>query len=92
MLCCTTNGVTGAERADRERSWATRVLQRRTELGITQVQLAKLANITQQAVSRLERGEVTPRVSTMLAIALALGTNIEVLFPMSSAPADRVAS
>jgi transcriptional regulator with XRE-family HTH domain len=51
-----------------------------------------LANITQQAVSRLERGEVTPRVSTMRAIALALGTNIEVLFPMSSAPADRVAS
>ena len=92
MLCCTTNGVNGAERADLERSWATRVLQRRTELGITQVQLAKLANITQQAVSRLERGEVTPRVSTMRAIALALGTNIEVLFPMSSAPADRVAS
>lgn len=84
--------MTGAERAERERSWATRVHQRRTELGITQVQLARIAGVTQQAISRLERGEVAPRIRTMRAVAGALGTTVEALFPMSSAPADRVAS
>jgi transcriptional regulator with XRE-family HTH domain len=84
--------MTAAELAERERSWATRVHQRRVEIGMTQAQLAELADVTQQAISRVEKGEVIPRLATMWAIASALGTSIEVLFPMTSAPKPKSAA
>lgn len=85
--------MTAAERAEREKSWATRVHLRRRELGITQAQLATICGVTQQALSRIERGQVVPRLRTMQSIAGGLGTSMEALFPMSSAPRpDRVAS
>ncbi len=74
------------ERAEREKSWATRVYERRTALGLTQEQLAELVQVTQQLVSSIERGESIPRISTARRIAKALGTTIDELFPMSSAP------
>ena len=59
---------------------------------MTQARLAELAGVTQQSISRIERGEVTPRVTTMYDIARALGTSIDALFPMTSAPRPLVRS
>lgn len=61
---------------------------RRLELGLSQRALGQAAGISQQAVSALERGASVPRVATMRRIADALGTTIEVLFPMEAAPRD----
>lgn len=47
----------------------------RKEQGLTQQDLAKLAGITQQMVSRYETGVVEPSVSTMKKIKKALKIN-----------------
>jgi len=44
----------------------------RTELGLTQVQLAKLAGICQETLSRLESGKHKPNVRTVERIETAL--------------------
>lgn len=75
--------VNGAKRAAAEKSWATRVFERRDSLKLTQTQVADLAGITQQSLSRIERDEVIPRFSTMDALARALGTTVEQLFPIA---------
>lgn len=53
---------------------------------MTQAQLAELAGVTQQALSRIEKGETVPRLRTMEAIARSLGISVEKLFPMASRP------
>lgn len=81
--------MTGAERASRERTWATRVYERRKAIGLTQSQVAQLAGITQVALSKIELGRNNPRVTTMDALAKALGTTVEDLFPIGSRPRSR---
>lgn len=46
----------GFEKERRLVEIAVQIAQRRAELGLTQTQLAELANLTQQQVSRLEKG------------------------------------
>ena len=70
---------------DIERAWATKVLERRRRLGFSQAQLAELAGMTQQAVSAIETGSVSPRITTARRIAVALRTDLESLFPGSLA-------
>ena len=74
------------ERAEIEKSWATRVWERRDELEFCQAFVAQRANITQQSLSRIERGEVTPRFITMDALAQALCTTVEDLSRSRAAP------
>ncbi|MGO1245697.1 MAG: helix-turn-helix domain-containing protein [Sphingobacterium sp.] len=49
----------------------------RKRKGLTQEQLADLANITVRTVQRIESGESVPRVFTIKTLAEALGTNFE---------------
>ncbi len=85
--------MTGRERAKREKSWGVRLYERRKALGITQAQLAELSEVTQQAISKIETNPAAvPRIYTIEAIARALGTNVEELFPWESRPRQRVAS
>jgi len=66
-----------------------RLLERRVELGLGQVDLAQAAGISQGTVSRLERGGVTSRRNAA-AIAVALKTDIAGLFrPASQSNAER---
>jgi len=51
---------------------ADRVSERRTELGLSQRELAQLVGTTQSAIARLERGGRPPRIDTLLKIADAL--------------------
>lgn len=48
----------------------------RSSMGMTQKQLAKLLNVTQQAVDRLELNSGSARLSTLKKVALALGVKV----------------
>ena len=71
--------LAGAE----ERGWffaqiADRVTERRTELGLSQRELAELTGTTQSAIARLEAGGRPPRIDTLLRIAEALDCELVV--------------
>lgn len=59
---------------------ANRLKERRTELGLTQAELAERIGVTRKTVNTVENGVFVP--STLLAIKLAeaLGLNVEQLF------------
>lgn len=54
------------------------VASRRTELGLSQRELAELTGTTQSAIARLERGGRPPRIDTLLRIAGALDCDLTV--------------
>lgn len=60
----------------------------REDAGLTQVRLAKLAGITQQALSQIETGAVTPSVGTLRRLGKVLGLSLQ-LVPATAAPRAR---
>jgi transcriptional regulator with XRE-family HTH domain len=67
--------------------WGHRVKQRRRQLELSQVGLVQRAgaNLTQDKLSRIERGQVAPTYEQLIALSRALGVPVFVLFPF---PAD----
>ena len=59
-------------------SIAAQVTERRLELGLSQVELAKLCNTSQSAIARLENGGRPPRIDTLLRLAEALDCDLAV--------------
>ena len=55
----------------------------RIKLGLTQIQVARKANITEVSYQRIEYGSQRPSLTTALLIAQALNTTVEELFPLS---------
>lgn len=53
-----------------------RIRQRRTALGLTQLELASRLDLDSMSVSRWERGVVVPRPETVVRIADALGVEV----------------
>lgn len=70
--------------------WGRRVACARRELGLSQLALAEASRVTQQTISKVERGTVCPHDSLKLRLAVALGRSPETLFPWP--PVDRSAS
>ena len=60
---------------------ANRVAERRRELGFSQQRLADAAGIHKNTVGLIELGKMVPAVSIAQAIALALSTTVDDLFP-----------
>lgn len=58
-------------------------------MDLSQGQVGRIAGIPQQTVSRVELDKHVPRYATMAAIARALGSSVEELFPMESHPGQR---
>ncbi len=56
-----------------------RVRRARVSAGLTQAGLAEAAGVTDETVSRIERGAYEPAVSTVVALADALGTSLDAL-------------
>lgn len=56
-----------------------RVKRARTERGLTQLELATLAEVGANYVPRIERGEMTPSVDAAFRIAQSLGTSVDAL-------------
>ncbi|MEH2165554.1 MAG: substrate-binding domain-containing protein [Nostoc sp.] len=52
----------------------------RTRLGMSQQDLAKIANVTRQTISGVESGQYAPSVAITLRLAKALGCQVEDLF------------
>jgi transcriptional regulator with XRE-family HTH domain len=66
------------------------VHDRRTELAMTQADLAERAGMTQPQLSRLESGGATPTVPLLVRLAAALDADLDIAFrPRSSAAACR---
>ena len=55
-----------------------RLIKRRVELNLSQRELAKMTNIKQPMIARIESGDTIPRVDTLLKIIRAL--NLELTF------------
>ncbi|GIF50338.1 helix-turn-helix protein [Asanoa ferruginea] len=56
------------------------VYDRRTEIGLTQAELAGRAGMTQPQLSRLESGGATPTVPLLARIAAALEADLDITF------------
>ena len=58
------------------------IRERRKELGMTQVALSKKSKVSRLIIIRLEKGEIENCcVSTLSAIAEALGTTVDIFMP-----------
>lgn len=53
---------------------------KRLEMGLTQVQVAKKAHISEISYQRIEYGKQMPRLKTAILIAQALNSTVEELF------------
>ena len=53
------------------------LMVRRREAGLTQAQLARLTGLGQADISRIESGRANPTLSTLAAVAHALGCGID---------------
>jgi DNA-binding XRE family transcriptional regulator len=61
--------------------WGARVARARRNLGLSQSELAQSAAVTQQTISKVERGTVCPHDSLKIRLAIALGQPPALLFP-----------
>lgn len=55
---------------------------KRVEQNLTQVQLAKMANMSERQYRRIELGQQSPTVDKAILIAQALQTKVEEIFPL----------
>lgn len=67
--------------------WGGRVADARRELGLSQQDLALASAVTQQTISKVERGVVCPHDKLKLRLAVALRRRPETLFPWPLVPA-----
>lgn len=68
----------------------TEIIRRRKELGITQRELSEKAGTYQSNLSRIEAGEVDVRLSTLIDLAEALGTRLQIwLVPIYDSEDDQ---
>jgi transcriptional regulator with XRE-family HTH domain len=61
-------------------SLAERLIYLRDRKGLTQVSLAKAANVSQSTIAQIERGRKDPSLSTLLKLSRALDCHIAILF------------
>ena len=55
------------------------LLEARAEANISQRELARRSGVTQSAISRMERGLVTPRVNTLDRLLRACGRDVDLV-------------
>lgn len=63
---------------------ANRLKDRRTELGLTQAELAERVGVTRKTVNTVENGVFVPSTLLALKLAKALDLTVEQLFSISS--------
>ena len=54
--------------------------ERRTELGLTQAELAEKVGVTRKTVNTVENGVFTPSATLAIKLSQALGVTVEELF------------
>ena len=63
---------------------ANRIKERRTELGLTQAELAEQVGVTRKTVNTVENGVFTPSATLAIKLAAALGFSVEQLFSIEN--------
>jgi len=63
---------------------ANRIKDRRTELGLTQAELAERVGVTRKTVNTVENNVFTPSATLAIKLARALGVTVEQLFWIES--------
>jgi putative transcriptional regulator len=58
--------------------------ERRTQLGLTQAELAEKVGVTRKTVNTVENGVFTPSATLAIKLAKALGLSVEQLFWVES--------
>ena len=58
--------------------------QKRKEKGLTQIDLAKLMNVNQTAISQWERGVVMPRMKKCIKLAQLLECSVDEIFTQTN--------
>ena len=66
------------------------ILLRRSELNLSQIELAKLVGTKQSAISRLERGDGNININTLRRIADALNADLDI--SLKAKPRTKIAS
>ena len=66
------------EEAETEAAIISAMIKQRSELGLSQRELAALCNIPQSSVARIESNKTTPRLDTLLKILSQLGLSLSV--------------
>jgi putative transcriptional regulator len=59
---------------------ANRIKDKRTDLGLTQAELAERVGVTRKTVNTVENGVFTPSATLAIKLATALGVSVEQLF------------
>lgn len=77
---------TKIEHADVVRRFADRLKDRRLSLGLTQLELARRAEVTVNYVGKLEAAGAAPGIDLLDRLARALGTTAADLLPATPAP------
>lgn len=57
-----------------------RLKEHRARLGVNQSELGKLAGVSRQTISLIERGDYSPSVTLALKLAGIFGTSVEEIF------------
>ena len=65
---------------------ANRIKEWRTELGLTQAELAEKVGVTRKTVNTVENGVFTPSATLAIKLAAALGLSVEQLFWIEPEP------
>lgn len=55
------------------------LIRARQERGITQKQLEELSGVTQPVIARLERGTISPNISTVMKLLAPLGKKLAIV-------------
>lgn len=66
------------EEAEAEAAIISAMIRQRSELGLSQRDLAALCNIPQSSVARIESSKTTPRLDTLLKLLNQLGLTLRV--------------
>ena len=67
------------EEVDELTSIVSAMIDKRTALGITQRELAKLCGLPQSSIARIESGRTTPKLDTLLKIIHPLGLKLKLV-------------
>jgi transcriptional regulator with XRE-family HTH domain len=65
-----------------QRFWGGRVRARREDLGLTLEQVADMTGSTAPTIFKIEQGKIAPRDHLRIALAFALATEVDRLFPI----------
>ena len=66
-----------------------RLKERRAALGVNQQELGRLARVSRQTISQIERGDYSPSVTLALTLAKICGVTVEDIFSLEGENDER---